>query len=129
RGHLYVHYEDAVVQPLCQVVCGLDSMVVGEAQILGQVRDALRAAQRQRVAGRAVGGLLQQALRVGKRAHAETGIDRAGSRLVATGIELLGQALGGLSGRRAVVVGAGSLSGLAVAELVRSGATDLVVVN
>jgi glutamyl-tRNA reductase len=128
-GQLYVHYEDAVVQHAFQVVCGLDSMVVGEAQILGQVRGALRAAQRAGIAGRSVGGLLQQALRVGKRAHTETGIDRAGSRLVSTGLELAGQVLGGLPGRRALVVGAGSLSAIAVAELARAGVTDVVVAN
>ncbi len=127
--HVYVHYEDAAVQHLFQVVCGLDSMVVGEAQILGQVRDALRTAQEAGAAGRALNDLVQRALRVGKRAHTETGIDRAGSVLVTTGLELAGHALGGLPGRRALVVGAGSLSALAVAALERAGVADVSILN
>ena len=70
------------VQHLFHVACGLDSMVVGEEQILGQVRAALRVGAGRRTVGRALNELVQQALRVGKRAHAETGIDRAGRSLV-----------------------------------------------
>ncbi len=80
-----MHYEDRAVAHLFTVVCGLDSMAVGEGQILGQVRQALRAAQGSGDAGRVLGELLQQALRVGKRAHAETGIDRAGRTIVQAG--------------------------------------------
>ena len=127
--HVYVHYEDAVVQHLFQVACGLDSMILGEAQILGQVRDALRAAQQQGAAGRALNELVQQALRVGKRVHTETGIDQAGSALMSTGLGLAEQAVGSLHGRRALVVGAGSLSALAVASLQRAGLAEIVVLN
>ena len=127
--HVYVHYEDAVVQHLFQVVCGLDSMVVGEAQILGQVREALSLAQREGAVGRALNELGQQALRVGKRAHTETGIDKAGSALMAAGLELAAGAVGDLVGRRALVVGAGSLAALAVAALQRSGLGEVVVLN
>jgi glutamyl-tRNA reductase len=127
--HVYVHYEDAAVQHLFQVACGLDSMVVGEGQILGQVRDALRLAQQRGAAGRSVNELAQHALRVGKRAHAETGIDRAGSALMAAGLELASAAVGDLSGRAALVLGAGSLSALAVASLHRAGVGSIVVLN
>jgi glutamyl-tRNA reductase len=127
--HVYVHYEDAAVQHLFQVVCGLDSMVVGEAQILGQVREALRVAQAEDSVGRGLNELAQQALRVGKRAHAETGIDRAGSALMSAGLDLAAATLGDLVGKRALVVGAGSLSALAVASLQRAGFGDLVVLN
>ncbi|MDQ1585210.1 MAG: glutamyl-tRNA reductase, partial [Actinomycetota bacterium] len=75
--HLYVHYEDRAVAHLFSVACGLDSMVVGESQVLGQVRQSLRVAQEAGTAGRALNELAQQALRVGKRARTETGIDRA----------------------------------------------------
>ncbi len=75
--HLYVHYEAAAVGHLFGVVCGLDSMAVGEQQILGQVRTALREAQEAGSAARVLGHLLQVSLRVGKRAHSETGLDRA----------------------------------------------------
>ncbi|MFC7386184.1 glutamyl-tRNA reductase [Sphaerisporangium rhizosphaerae] len=127
--HLYVHYEDRVVEHLFTVACGLDSMVVGEGQILGQVRQSLRLAQEQGTAGTILNELAQQALRVGKRAHTETGIDRAGASLVGVGLTLAERVLGPLQGRRALVVGAGSMSALSTATLGRAGVTDIVVAN
>ncbi len=126
---LYVHFEDRAVQHLFGVVCGLDSLVVGESQILGQVRAAYQHAKATGAIGRRLEELLQQALRVGKRVHTETGIDQTGSALVAGGLEVAAKVLGPLGGRRAVVVGAGSMSALATATLVRSGVGDLVVAN
>jgi glutamyl-tRNA reductase len=123
--HLYVHYEERAVQHVFSVACGLDSMVVGEGQILGQLRTALKAAQANGTVDRALNELVQQALRVGKRARNETGIDRAGASLVSVG---LGRA-GSLEGRRALVVGAGSMSGLAVATLARGGVGEIVIAN
>lgn len=123
--HLYVHYEDRAVEHLFSVVCGLDSMVVGEAQILGQVRQSLKLAQERGTVGATLNELVQQALRVGKRAHAETGIDHAGSSLVSAGLALAGR----LVGSRALIVGAGSMSALAAATLARAGVTDIVVAN
>ena len=129
-GHLYVHYEQRAVQHLYSVACGLDSMVVGEAQILGQVREALALAQRLGTAGRVLNELVQQALRVGKRAHTETGIDRAGQSLVSVGLELVAGALGhAVQGKSAIVVGAGSMSALAAATLRRVGAGRIVIAN
>src|SRR5579862_7232112 len=84
--HLYVHYEDRAVQHLLAVTCGLDSMVVGESQILGQVRQALGQAREDGILGRELGELGGLALRTGKRAHTETGIDRAGANLVSVGL-------------------------------------------
>ncbi|MFC6079589.1 glutamyl-tRNA reductase [Sphaerisporangium aureirubrum] len=127
--HLYVHYEDRVVEHLFTVSCGLDSMVVGEGQILGQVRQSLRLAQEHGTAGSTLNDLAQQALRVGKRAHTETGIDRAGASLVGVGLTLAERVLGPLDGKRALVVGAGSMSALSVATLGRAGVTDIVVAN
>jgi glutamyl-tRNA reductase len=86
--HLYVHYEDRAVQHLLAVTCGLDSMVVGESQILGQVRQALQAAREQGTLGRTLAELGAHALHAGKRAHAETGIDRAGVSLVSVGLTM-----------------------------------------
>lgn len=100
-AHLYVHYEDRAVHHLFSVACGLDSMVVGEGQILGQLRDALARAQEEHTAGRLLNELFQQALRVGKRAHSETGIDKAGQSLVTFGLEQIasGAARSPASGR------------------------------
>ncbi|MFI6742205.1 glutamyl-tRNA reductase [Nonomuraea sp. NPDC050451] len=123
--HLYVHYEERAVEHLFSMVCGLDSMVVGEGQILGQVRQALKLAQRHGTVGATLNELVQQALRVGKRAHHETGIDKAGASLVSAGLALAGD----LAGRRALVVGAGSMSSLAAVTLARAGVTDIVVAN
>ncbi|MFJ8656342.1 glutamyl-tRNA reductase [Streptomyces rochei] len=130
--YLYVHYEDRAVHHLFSVACGLDSMVVGEGQILGQIKDALARAQDLHTAGRLLNDLFQQALRVGKRAHSETGIDRAGQSLVTFGLEQL--AAGAdvrtwAEGKKALVIGAGSMSSLAAATLARSGVAEIVVAN
>ncbi|GAA4785126.1 glutamyl-tRNA reductase [Streptomyces ziwulingensis] len=130
--YLYVHYEDRAVHHLFSVACGLDSMVVGEGQILGQIKDALARAQDLHTAGRLLNDLFQQALRVGKRAHSETGIDRAGQSLVTFGLEQL--AAGAdvrrwARGKRALVIGAGSMSSLAAATLARAGIAEIVVAN
>jgi glutamyl-tRNA reductase len=127
--HLYVHYEDRAVHHLFSVACGLDSMVVGEGQILGQLRDALSLAQEQHTAGRGLNELFQQALRVGKRAHSETDIDKAGQSLVTFGLERIAEVSGPVAGLRALVVGAGSMSSLAAATLARAGVTELVIAN
>ncbi|MBY8889140.1 glutamyl-tRNA reductase [Streptomyces sp. PTM05] len=127
--HLYVHYEDRAVHHLFSVACGLDSMVVGEGQILGQIKDALSLGQELHTAGRGLNDLFQRALRVGKRAHSETGIDKAGQSLVTFGLDRLTAGIGQLPGKRALVVGAGSMSSLAATTLSRSGVADLVVAN
>ncbi|MEV4083370.1 glutamyl-tRNA reductase [Nonomuraea fuscirosea] len=125
RPHFFVHYEERAVEHLFSLVCGLDSMVVGEGQILGQVRQALKLGQRQGTVGATLNELVQQALRVGKRAHHETGIDKHGASLVSAGLALAGD----LTGRRALVVGAGSMSSLAAVTLARAGVTDITVAN
>lgn len=130
--YLYVHYEDRAVHHLFSVACGLDSMVVGEGQILGQIKDALARGQELHTAGRLLNDLFQQALRVGKRAHSETGIDRAGQSLVTFGLEQLAAGAdvpGWAGGRRALVIGAGSMSSLAAATLARAGVAEIVVAN
>ncbi|MFF0310844.1 glutamyl-tRNA reductase [Streptosporangium sp. NPDC004379] len=128
-AHLYVHYEDRAVEHLFSVAAGLDSMVLGEGQILGQVRSALRLAQEEGTLGATLNDLVQQALRVGKRSHAETGIDRAGASLVSVGLTLAERVIGPVGDRTALVVGAGSMSSLSAATLQRAGVTDIVVVN
>ncbi|MFF1700226.1 glutamyl-tRNA reductase [Streptomyces sp. NPDC058252] len=130
--YLYVHYEDRAVHHLFSVACGLDSMVVGEGQILGQIKDALATAQELHTAGRLLNDLFQQALRVGKRAHSETGIDRAGQSLVTFGLEQLSSGAAvdvWAKGKRALVIGAGSMSSLAAATLARAGVAEVVVAN
>ena len=142
--HLYVHYEERAISHLLAVAAGLDSMVVGEDQILGQVRSAVKLAEEHGTAGRVLGELGRLALRTGKRARAETTIGRAGLSLLSAAMEvaadevaaeLADDAAAGragtdtLSGRRVLVVGAGSMSALAAATAARSGAASIAVAN
>ncbi len=130
-GHLYVHYEEGAVKHLLAVAAGLDSMVVGEGQILGQVRSALKVARDNGTLGRVLGEVSSAALRTGKRAHAETGIDRTGASLVSVGIDAATEALGcsSLTGLDVLVVGAGSMSALATTIASRAGAGRVTVAN
>jgi len=133
---LYVHYEDRAIQHLLAVACGLDSMVIGESQILGQLRQALQLARQQGTLGRTLAGLGSLALRAGKRTHAETKVGSAGASLVSVGLEAAARHLGygrgeagALAGRRVLVVGAGSMSGLTVASVAKAGAAELTIAS
>ncbi|RLV50490.1 glutamyl-tRNA reductase [Nocardioides mangrovicus] len=124
--HLYVHYDDGAVAHLFNVASGLDSMVVGESQVLGQVRDALRSGQEGGTLGSSLNLLFQQALRVGKRSHAETDIDRFAPSLVSASLSRAARLIGDVAGKRVLVVGAGSMSALAVSTAARAGAVVTV---
>jgi glutamyl-tRNA reductase len=142
--HLYVHYQDRAVQHLLAVACGLDSMVIGESQILGQLRQALHLARERGTLGRTLSDLGSLALRAGKRAQSETSIGAAGASLVSVGLQVAARHLerngaagggaspptaAGLAGKRVLVIGAGAMSGLAVASVARAGAAVLTVAN
>jgi len=127
--HLYVHYDDGAVSHLFHVASGLDSMVVGEGQILGQTREALRVGQEAGTIGPALNVLFQQALRVGKRVHAETDVDHAAPSLVSLALQRAVGHVGPLAGKRVLVVGAGSMASLAVSTLSRLGVADVVVAS
>src|SRR3954453_18015476 len=104
-------------------------MVGGEAQILGQLRDAYHLATEADSAGRLLHELMQQALRVGKRAHAETGIDRAGQSVVSAPLGGASGVLAALSDTRALVIGAGAMGALPVAPLTRAGVGPVRITN
>jgi len=127
--HLYVRYAEHAVSHLFTVASGLDSMAVGEAQVLGQVRSSLRTGQDDGTVGRALDPLLQQSLRVGKRAHTETGLDRAGHSLVQAALAHADEHAVALPLARTLVVGAGAMSGLAAATLHRMGARSITIAN
>jgi glutamyl-tRNA reductase len=138
--HVYVHYEERAAQHLFAVTSSLDSMLVGEHQILGQVRAAFRNAQDRGDAGSVLHDVVEHALHAAKRAHTETGIDTAGSTLVEAGLQLGVKALrgegaseieadAGLRARRAIVVGAGSMASVAAAALRGSDVGDLLIVS
>jgi glutamyl-tRNA reductase len=128
--YAYVRYAEAAVEHLFAVTSGLDSVVVGEAQVLGQVRRAYAAAEANNTVGRTLHELAQRALSVGKRVHSETGIDAAGASVVSVALAMANKKLNeGLVDRTAVVVGAGSMGALAAAHLVRAGIGRVHVVN
>ena len=128
--YAYVRYAEAAVEHLFAVTSGLDSAVIGEAQVLGQVRRAYASAEANHTVGRTLHELSQRALNVGKRVHSETGIDAAGASVVSVALGMAETKLsGGLAGRTAAVIGAGSMGALAAAHLVRAGVARIEVVN
>ncbi len=126
--YVTVHYEDRAAQHMFEVAAGLDSMVMGETQVLGQLRTAYALARKEGTVGRELHALAQHALRVGKRVHSETGIDKAGASLVSVALDRVEQRIGSLDGRPVLVVGAGSMGALAATTLARRGA-DVVVIS
>src|SRR3954453_16883538 len=137
--YAYVRYAEAAVEHLFAVASGLDSAVIGEAQVLGQVRRAYSAAEANHTVGRTLHELAQRALSVGKRVHSETGIDAAGASVVSVALGMADTKLAGagggatsggaLTGCTAVVIGAGSMGALSAKHLVRAGVEKIHVVN
>lgn len=136
RGYLYVRYADAAAEHMMVVAAGMDSMVVGEQQIIGQVRTAYQHATEIGTVGPALHGLVQASLRTGKRVHTETNIDDAGSSMVSFAVEeALGQmgldpaAPEPLRGKTALVLGAGAMASLAATHLGKLGVSTLIIAN
>jgi glutamyl-tRNA reductase len=127
--YAYVRYAEAAVEHLFAVASGLDSAVIGEAQVLGQVRRAYASAEANHTVGRTLHELSQRALSVGKRVHSETGIDSAGASVVSVALDMADRQLDGLAGRRAVVVGAGAMGALSAKYLARAGVERIHIVN
>jgi glutamyl-tRNA reductase len=122
RAICSVYFDEGAVAHTFAVTSGLDSMVVGENQILGQVKTALTQCQSLGTVGTVLNALFQQAIRVGKRVQSETAIGSAGRSLVTAAYELMETECGSLSGRRVLVVGAGSMASLAVRTAAAAGA-------
>jgi glutamyl-tRNA reductase len=116
-SNVYVHYDDSAIAHLFAVASGLDSMIIGESQILGQVREALLTGQSEATIGTALNALFQQALRIGKRGHAETGIDQLAPSIATAALDAAG-AVTESPESHFVVVGAGAMATLAVRALV-----------
>jgi glutamyl-tRNA reductase len=127
--HLYTYHDDAAVAHLFGVAAGVDSMIVGEAEILGQVREAWLVAESERTTGQLLSRVFRQAIEVGKRSRTETGIGRNPASISSAAVAVAAQRLGSLEGRRVLVLGAGDVGeGLAVA-LAGAGAGEVVVAN
>lgn len=133
--HLYVHYSAAAAEHMLNVASGLDSLVVGEQQIIGQLRTAYTAADDHGTVGRTLHDLAQRALHTGKRVHTETEIDSAGASMVSfavdTALQYLDVSAGEwpLEGRRALIVGAGAMASLASTYLGKLGISHVTVAN
>ncbi len=131
RRYLYVRYADAAAEHLFTVASGLDSMVVGEQQIIGQVRGAYVDAVERATVGPNLHALAQAALHTGKRVHSETTIDDSGASMVTLALDEAMQAMGvdTLAGTTALVLGAGAMSSLAATHLGKRGVDSLVIAN
>lgn len=122
----YDYYADAAASHLFAVTAGLDSMVIGERQIALQVKQAFHEAETEGACGRMLQSLFQQALRVGKRVRAETGVSAGASSMVDVGLEAASRVLGELKGSSVLIVGAGKMGGMAANRL--HGLADRIVV-
>ncbi len=128
-GKLYERTELDAVRHLFRVASALDSMVVGESQILGQVKQAYGAARRAESAGSTVNKCMQHAFSVAKRVRSETGISRGAANVSSVAVELASRVFGDLSGKSVLVVGAGKMSVLAARHLRANGAGAIHVTN
>lgn len=126
---IYDHRGDAAVKHLFTVASALDSLVIGEAQILGQLKEAWAAAQAAGSAGPTLGRCVERAFGVAKRTRSETGIARGSSNVSSVAVELAAKVFGELQGRRVLVLGAGKMSALAARHLRQAGVAELVVSN
>ncbi|ABZ83848.1 glutamyl-tRNA reductase [Heliomicrobium modesticaldum Ice1] len=128
-NYFYVHTLYDAIRHLFRVASGLDSMVLGETQILGQVRAAYQRACNERASNGIINTLFQQAITVGKRVRSETGIDQHPVSISYTAVELAEQVFGGLAGRSAMVLGAGKMSVLTLKHLVAQGVERIIIAN
>ena len=126
---LYAHWERDATDHLFSVAAGLDSMVLGETQIQRQVREALRRAEAEQAAGATLTTVFHAAVRAGRRVRQETGLGAAPDAYVAIATDLADEALGGIAGRRTVVIGAGGMAELAVRHLRNRGVGPVRVLN
>src|ERR1700736_3866620 len=129
NGALYHHYDREAVRHLFQVSAGLDSMLLGEAEILGQVREAYRFAHEQGATGPVLNRLFQGALEVGKRVRTETELGTRPMSVAAAGVKLAERIFGKLNERKALVLGAGTISEQVVSYLRDRGIAHLYVMN
>ena len=127
--HLYVHYDNEAVRHLFSVASGLDSAVLGEAEILGQVRTAWERAGDEQTVGPVLNLLFRHAVETGKRARTETGIARGTASVSHAAVEMAAERLGDLSGRRVLIMGAGEMAEGMATALQGAGVTDVYVCN
>lgn len=126
---LYVKVNDEAVSHLFTVVCGLDSLVIGETQILGQVKDAFFQSQKMGSTGIVLNRLFKQAVTLGKKAHARTGIGKRAVSVSYAAIHFLKENISGLEQKQILIIGAGTMSKLAAQHLISIGCGNLLFAN
>jgi glutamyl-tRNA reductase len=129
NSHLYMYENDRAVEHLFRVTSGLDSMIIGETQILGQIRDAFLLAQEERATGTLFNRLFKQAITVAKRAHSETSIGESAVSVSYAAVELGKRIFGRFDDKTVMIVGAGKMSELTAQHLHANGAKEVLVVN
>lgn len=129
REHLYIYSGEAAARHIMKVATGLDSLVIGETQILGQVRSAFQLAVEEGSTGSLLNQLFRMAIQVGKRAQTETTIGQNPVSVSYAAVQLAKKIFGNLQGHRALVLGAGKMSELTAQHLVANGISDLVISN
>lgn len=126
---LYTYHDEAAVAHLFAVAAGLDSMIIGEHEILGQVREAWRVAEHEGTSGALLSRTFRQAIEVGKRARTETDIGRHAVSVPSAAVALAAERLGSLEGRRVLVLGAGEVGESMAVALAGAGVGEIVVAN
>ena len=126
---LYVYEDEQAVRHLFRVACGLDSMIIGETQILGQVRDAFTLARQQKATGTIFNTLFKQAITLAKRVHAQTGIADNPVSVSYAAVELAKRILGSFDGKTVLLIGAGEMGELTARYIMEGRASRLLVVN
>lgn len=129
QKHLYMHESDQAIEHLFRVTSGLDSMVIGETQILGQVRDAFLLSQELKATGTFFNTLFKQSVTLAKKAHSETGISNNPVSVSYAAVELGKRIFGSYTNKTVMIIGAGKMSELTVKHLYANGASKVLVVN
>lgn len=129
REHLYSHIDDQAVRHIFRVASSLDSMIVGEPQVLGQVRQAYSVALEAGTTGRVLNRLIHQAFRVAKRVRSETGIAANAVSISYMAVELGKKIFGSLKGQSVLLIGAGEMAELSARHLINAGVSKVLIAN
>ncbi|MDW7613547.1 glutamyl-tRNA reductase [Peribacillus simplex] len=127
--YLFIYEGDGAVEHLFSVICGLNSMILGETQILGQVRTSYMLGQKDDTIGTVFNHLFKQAITLAKKAHSETDINTNAVSVSYAAVELAKKIFGGLNGKNVLILGAGKMGELAIQNLHSNGADSITVIN
>ncbi|MGG4264343.1 glutamyl-tRNA reductase [Peribacillus simplex] len=127
--YLFIYEGDGAVEHLFSVICGLNSMILGETQILGQVRTSYMLGQKEETVGTVFNHLFKQAITLAKKAHSETDINTNAVSVSYAAVELAKKIFGGLNGKNVLILGAGKMGELAIQNLHSNGADSITVIN